>query len=167
MHPDMSKQSTARHDKAMRTVIQAFTKGHCGSHYLIAYIGKTKGLKDMGVHGKRVTGFVLPILYKQGAWTLSLLQGGAADVCRHAEQDEAGHDDSGMTTAEQQQHLRYDDISGPRLTPLTMVMPNGNLRCIKIEEGGYCPDTRYEEQLQENGAQHKALEEALKDYGTM
>jgi len=27
MHPDMSKQHIARHDKAMRTVIQAFTKG--------------------------------------------------------------------------------------------------------------------------------------------
>ena len=26
-------------------------------------------------------------------------------------------------------------------------------------------DTRYEEKLQEKGAQHKALEEALKDYG--
>ena len=32
-------------------------------------------------------------------------------------------------------------------------------------EGGYCSDTRYEEKLQEKGAQHKALEEALKDYG--
>ena len=32
-------------------------------------------------------------------------------------------------------------------------------------EGGYCPDTRYEEKLQEKEAQHKALEGALKDYG--
>ena len=37
-------------------------------------------------------------------------------------------------------------------------MPNGNPRSIQIVEGGYCPDTRYEEQ-------HKALEEALEDYG--
>jgi hypothetical protein len=29
--------------------------------------------------------------------------------------------------------------------------------------GGYCPDTRYEEKLQEKGVQHKALEKALKD----
>ena len=28
-----------------------------------------------------------------------------------------------------------------------------------------CPDTRYEEKLQEKRAQHKALEEALKEYG--
>ena len=32
-------------------------------------------------------------------------------------------------------------------------------------EGGYCSDTRYEEKLQEKGAQHRALEEALKAYG--
>ena len=44
-------------------------------------------------------------------------------------------------------------------------MPNGNPRSIKIVEGGYCPDTRYEENLQEKEAQHKALEGAFKDYG--
>ena len=44
-------------------------------------------------------------------------------------------------------------------------MLDGNARRIKIVEGGYCSDTRYEEKLQEKGAQHKALEEALKDYG--
>ena len=65
-----------------------------------------------------------------------------------------------MTTAEQQQYLHHDDNSGSRLTPLTPPMPNGNQRNTKIVEGGYCPDTRYEEKLQEKGAQHKALEEA-------
>ena len=61
MHPDMSKQYIARHDKAMRTVIQAFTKGQCGNHYLIADVGKTEGLKDIpiGVHSKRVSAFLL------------------------------------------------------------------------------------------------------------
>ena len=44
-------------------------------------------------------------------------------------------------------------------------MPNGNPRSIKIVEGGYCSGTRYEEKLQGKGAQHKALEEALKEYG--
>ena len=70
-----------------------------------------------------------------------------------------------MTTAEQQQYMRHDDNSGSRLTPLTSVMPNGNPRSIKIVEGGYCSDTRYDEKLQEKGAQHEALEEALKEYG--
>ena len=45
MHPDMSKQHIARHDKAMRTVIQAFIKGQCGCHYLIADVGNIEGLK--------------------------------------------------------------------------------------------------------------------------
>ena len=31
-------------------------------------------------------------------------------------------------------------------------------------EGGYCLASKYEERLQEKGAQHKALEEALKDH---
>ncbi len=70
-----------------------------------------------------------------------------------------------MTTAEQQQYLRHDDNSGSRLTPLTPVMPNGNPRSVQIVEGGYCPDTGYEEKLQEKEAQHTALEEALEDYG--
>ncbi|DBB01058.1 TPA: hypothetical protein ACH3X1_000958 [Trebouxia sp. C0004] len=70
-----------------------------------------------------------------------------------------------MTTAEQQQYLHHDDNSGSRLTPLTPMMPNGNPRSMKIVEGGYCADTEYEEKLQEKGAQHEALEEALKDYG--
>ena len=66
-----------------------------------------------------------------------------------------------MTAAKQQQYLRHDDNSGSRLTRVT---PNWNPRSIKIVQGGYCPDTRYEEKLQEKGAQHNALEEALQDY---
>ena len=88
------------------------------------------------------------------------LQGGAADKQSKMRPDMMIVE---MTT-EQQQYLRHDDKSGSRLTPLTPMMPNGNPRSIKIVEGGYCSDTRYEEKLQEKGAQHKALEEALKDY---
>ncbi len=55
----------------MRAVIQAFTKGQCGSHYLDADVGKIEGLNDIGVYSKRVPAFVLPDrCYKQGAWTL-------------------------------------------------------------------------------------------------
>ena len=70
-----------------------------------------------------------------------------------------------MTAAEQRRYLHHDDNSGSRLTPLTPMMLDGNSRGIQIVEGKYCPDTRYEEKLQEKGAQHKALEEDLKDYG--
>ena len=62
MHPDMSKQYIFSNDKAMRTVIQAFTKskGQCDSVCLIADVGKVEGLKDMGVRSKRVPALVLP-----------------------------------------------------------------------------------------------------------
>ncbi len=167
MHPDMSKQYIARHDKAMRTVIEAFSKGQCGSHYLIADVGKIEGLKDMGVHSKRVPAFVLPdrCLQARGldpTVERGFLQRGAADTWSKMRPDMMIAE---MTTAEQQQYLRHDDDSGSRLTTLTPVMPNGDPRSIKIVEGGYCPDTRYEEKQQEKEAQHKALEEALKDYG--
>ncbi len=167
MHPDMSKQYIARHDKAMRTVIQAFTKGQCGSHYLIADVGKIEGLKDMGVHSKRLPEFVLPdrCLQARGldpTVVKGLLRRGAADTRSKMRPDMMIVE---MTAAEQQQYLRHDDNSGSRLTPLTPVMPNGNPRSIRIAEAGYCPDTRYEENLQEKEAQHTALEEALKDYG--
>jgi len=90
------------------------------------------------------------------------LQGGAADTRNKMRPDMMIVE---MTTAEQQQYLRHDDNSGSKMTPLTPMMPNGNPRSVEIVEGGYCSDTRYEEKLQEKGAQHKALEEALKDYG--
>ncbi len=81
---------------------------------------------------------------------------------RYTEQDEMIVE---MTTAEQQQYLHHDDNSGSRLTPMTRVFFYGNPGSIKSLEGEYCSDTRYEEKLQDKGAQHKALEEALKDYG--
>jgi len=99
----MSKQYIARHDKAMRTVIQAFTKGQCGSHYLIAEVGKIEGLKDMGVHSKRVPAFVLPDRFIQARGLdptvgRGFLQRGAADT-----RSKMRPDMMEMTTAEQQQ----------------------------------------------------------------
>ncbi len=106
MHPDMSKHYIARHDKAMRTVIQAFTKGQCGSHYLIADVGKIEGLKDVGVHSKRVPTFVLPdrCLQARGldpTVERGFLQGGAADTRSKMRPDMMIVE---MTTAEQQQN---------------------------------------------------------------
>ena len=56
----MKKQHIARHDAMMRMLIKEFTKGAKGSHYLIADVGTTDALKDIGVHSKRVPTFVLP-----------------------------------------------------------------------------------------------------------
>ncbi len=80
----------------MRTVIQAFTKGQYGSHYLIADDAEIEGLKDTGVHSKRVPAFVLPdrCLQARGldaTMERGFLQGGAADT---QSKNEARHDDS-------------------------------------------------------------------------
>ena len=108
MHADVSKQYLARHDKAMRTVIQAFTKGQCGSHYLIADVGKIEGLKDIGMHSKRVPAFVLPdrCLQARGLDPMverGLLQGGAADTRSKMRPDMMV---VAMTAAEQQRYLQ-------------------------------------------------------------
>ena len=42
---DVKKQYIARYDKAMRVVVQAFTKGGLGSLYLIADVGRARRLK--------------------------------------------------------------------------------------------------------------------------
>jgi len=96
MHPDMSKQYIyiARHDKAMRTVIQALTKGQCGSHYLIADVGKIP--KDIETQQKSFS-----ICDPGQMFTSQGLRpyGGegflAEGSSRHQEQDATRHDDSG------------------------------------------------------------------------
>ena len=108
MHPDMSKQYIARRDKAVRTVIQAFTKGQCGSHYLIADVGKVEGLTDVGVHSKRVPAVVLPdrCLQARGLDPMverGFLQGGAADARSKMRPDMMV---VAMTAAEQQRYLQ-------------------------------------------------------------
>ncbi len=51
------------------------------------------------------------------------------------------------------------------LTALTPVIPDVHPRSTKIVEGAYWPDPKYGEKLQEQKAQHEAVEGALKDCG--
>ena len=135
MHPDMSKQYIARHDEAMRTAIQAFTQGQCGSHYLIADVGKVEGLKDIGMHSKRVPGFVLRRILdtclqardSDPTVRRGFLQRGAADTSSKMRPDMMIVE---MSTAEQQQYLCYGDTSGSGsgLTALTPMTSNGKER---------------------------------------
>jgi hypothetical protein len=117
--------------------------------YLIADVGKIEGLKDIGVHSKRVPALVLPDRCLQAGGLdptveRGFLQGGASATRSNMRPDMMTVE---MTTAEQQQYLRHDDNSGCRMTPLTPMMLKGNPRSIKIVEGGYCSDTSYEEKL--------------------
>ena len=167
LHHDMKKQYIARHDKAMRAVLQAFTKGKNGSFYLIADVGKEEGLKELGAHSKRVPSFVLPDQYIQSRGLdpqagRGLLQRRVAD-CRNKMRPDLMIVE--MTTAEQRICLLHNDVSGEDLQALSSRMPNGSARRIWIVEGGYCSDTRYTDKLQEKEAQHQALQAALQEYG--
>ncbi len=46
--------------KPMGVVVQGLTKGRFGGFYLIADVGRLEGLKELGVHSKRIPAFVLP-----------------------------------------------------------------------------------------------------------
>ena len=52
-----------------------------------------------------------------------------------------------MLMAEHQQYLRHDD----------WWTDNTSMMSIKIVEGGYCPDTKYEGEMQEKEAQQKTV----------
>jgi len=45
------------------------------------------------------------------------------------------------------------------------IVPAGKTRSTKSVEGGYCPDTRRREKLQEKEAQYEALEETFRCHG--
>jgi len=137
----------------------------------IAVVGKAEGLEDLGVHSKRVQAIVLPYKCLQARGLdptverLFLQRGAAAADTRSNMRPRPDMMIVETTKAEQQQRLRHDDNSGSKLTSLTPVMPTGNPKNMKIEEGGYCLDTRYQGSLQEKKAQHEAMEGALKDDG--
>ena len=167
LHRDMKKQYIARHDKAMRAVVQAFTKGRLGSYYLIADVGHLEGLKQLGVHSKRVPAFVLPDRYLQNRGLepqveRGFLQRGEVDSRSKMRPDMMIVE---MTASEQQTYIPFDDTTGATLPTLSAIKQDGKARRIWIVEGGYCSDTRYEDKLKEKEDQHLILQTALEDHG--
>ena len=59
-HKELKALYIARHDKAMRKIIKEVMKGQHGSHFIIADVGQLEGLRQLGVHSKRIPEFVLP-----------------------------------------------------------------------------------------------------------
>ena len=98
----------------MRSVVQALIEGQWDSHYLIADAGDIEGLKDLGVHSKKVLLVVLLDVYKQGGLDFMLgrgfVQRGAADTWSKMRPDMMIVE---MTKAEQQQYLRHDTSLDP------------------------------------------------------
>ncbi len=137
-----------------------------GSFYLIADVGRVEGLKEIGVHSKRVPAFVLPdtVLQAQGIDPEDgrcFVQRRTSDTWSKMRPDIMIIE---MTAQEQRRYLPHDATSSARLPNLAPNMPGSKARQIWIVEGGYYADMRYKEKLEEKEAQHAALTKALKDY---
>ena len=54
-----------------------------------------------------------------------------------------------LTASEQQTYIPSDNMTGVALPTLPAIKQDGKDRRIWIVEGGYCSDTRYEDELKE------------------
>ena len=156
LHREMKKLYIARHDKAMRAVVQAFTKEQLGSFYLMADVGQLEGLKELGVHSNRVPAFVLPGRYLQNRGLDPQVERG---FLQRGEEDSRSKMRPDMmivelTTSEQQTYIPSDDTTGVTLPTLPAIKQDGKARRKWIVEGGYCSDTRYEDKLKEKEGHH-------------
>ena len=134
-HKEMQALYIARHDKAMRKLLKQVLSGKHGAHYVIADVGTLEGLKQLGVHNKRIPSFVLQ------DDTLP-----AQDTCDCTEEQQTG--------THERDKLRPDimlvelaDIereahgAGEEMPLLNATVQNNRRRKVWIVEGGYCTDT--------------------------
>ena len=147
-HKEMSAMYIARHDKAMRKVIQEVIRGEYGNYYIIADVGTPDGLKEMGVHSKRIPAFVLPDEY----------------IANNRYDDDEEQYPGGLARDKMQPDIMIVEMDvmerDQHTEPLPPHMPDGNARKVWLVEGGYCADTKYEKKKQ-----HKTLHHMLQSYG--
>ena len=134
---DELKAHSERHDKAMRKIIKEVMKGQSGSQFVIADVGHLEGLRQLGVHIKRIPEFVLP--------DKSLPQSYIA-----------AYNAAPNNNPEQIRNKLRPDVMMP-----DGKTPDGKPRKVWVAEAGYCSDTMYEDKLNEKEVQHKHLQEAL------
>ncbi|KAL3132038.1 hypothetical protein ABBQ32_008656 [Trebouxia sp. C0010 RCD-2024] len=111
LHAHMKKQCVARHDKAIRAMVQAFNQGRLGTYYLIPDVGRLEGLKELGVHSKRVHTFCAPDRYLQSRGLEPQVASG------FLQREEVDNRNSmrpdmmivEMTASEQQTYIPFDD----------------------------------------------------------
>ena len=146
-HPDMKKQLqyVAAHDKAMRMLIQTCIKCNKGGFYLIADEGRVEGLKEIGVHNKRVPAFVLPDSYIQ------VKDIGAEDGRAFLTHRGPDSRNKMMPEAEQKVYLPHSQNSGHPLSSLSPGMPSGKVS-IKKEVTAQTPGTHWLKKLAEKGS---------------
>ena len=155
-HPEMKKMVIYRHDEAHRIIINAINKGNLGSFAIVADVGTAASLRNLGVHYKRISEWVLPnsmlALHSQDPNTLR-------DKLRP---------DVMLIELEQHEQAEYQG-GGRKIAPRTLTSSvndprsgYGRPRKIWPMEGRYCSDTEFKEKLAEKTVQHVKI---LRTYG--
>ena len=157
-HKEMKAMYIARHDKAMRKLLKQVLNGKHGAHYVIADVGTLEGLKQLGVHNKRIPSFVLQ------DDTLP-----AQDTCNCTQEQTGTHERDKLrpdimlvelTDIERKAHM-----TGEEMPLLNATMQNNRPRKVWIVEGGYCTDTRYSDKYRRKEIQHEHLKTLLQARG--
>jgi len=152
----------ARHDKAMRKIIKEVMKGQSGSHFIIADVGQLEGLRQLGVHGKRIPEFVLNDRSLPQSYTAAQDRNVASDNDPEQIRNKLRPDLMivEMSAIEHEQYMQHATMA--QLCPQ---MLDGKPRKVWVAEAGYCSDTMYEDKLKEKELQHRRLQQALSAYG--
>ena len=158
-HKEMKALYIARHDKAMRKLLKQVLSGKHGAHYVIADVGTLEGLKQLGVHHKRIPSFVLQ------DDTLP-----AQDTCDCTEEQQTGTHERDklrpdimlveLTDIEREAHG-----AGEEMPLLNATVQNNRPRKVWIVEGGYCTDIRYGDKYERKETQHAHLQTLLQACG--
>ena len=161
-HKELKAHYIARHDMAMRKIIKEVMKGQSGSHFIIADVGQLEGLRQLGVHSKRIPEFVLhdrnlPQSYMAAQNRNVTSDNGPEQIRNKLKPDLMIVE---MSAIEHEQHMQHATMA--QLSPQ---MLDGKPRKVWVAEAGYCSDTMYEDKLKEKELQHKRLQEALSAYG--
>ena len=152
----------ARHDQALRMILQSIVKGDHGGYYIIADIGRADLTEHMGVSAKRIPAWLLPDS------CLARANIDPADRSRvrpdillvEMTQSECANYKRG-----DHRHPELSTIMSHQTTSRTNGSAGPQRRKVWLIEGGYTSDTRHLEKLAEKKDQHCSLMNALEDRG--
>ena len=139
----------ARHDKAMRKLLKQALSGKHGANYVIADVGTLEGLKQLGVHNKRIPLFILQDDNPPTQDTHNSTQ--EEDTRTHARAKLRPD----IMLVELTDIERQAYLAGKEMTLLSANVQNNRPRKVWIVEGRYCKDTRYSDKYRRKETQHE------------
>ena len=154
--------------EAHRIIINAINKGSKGSFLMIADVGTTTALGNLGVHHKRIPKWVLPdsmlALHMDAPNTAELRSKLRPDIMLVELQE---HEHAAYQPADN--NMTQNILSSSVMTNDRLIndarLSRGRPRKIWVVEGGNCADTRYKEKLAVKIEQHEQLVGMLRTYG--